>query len=155
MLILFYKTVLAARGLAVLPAVPHALRIVMIRRVIVHFVCYYFGYSCAKVNKKSVDSPKSTDFLIIYFVGTFSNAFFSNSQKGATVSISARSLVVWGDFIVGPNETTSRCGYLPRITEHSNPAWSTWMMPSFPNSSLYSFNNRCRMEESGLGSQPP
>ena len=63
-------------------------------------------------------------FLPFYFhfTGIFSSVFFSNSQKGATVSISARSLVVWGDFIVGPNETTSRCGYLPRMTEHSSPA---------------------------------
>ena len=51
-----------------------------------------------------------------------SNVFFSSCQNGSTVSMRARSVVVCGDFIVGPNDTTSNQGYLPRMTEHSNPA---------------------------------
>lgn len=57
-----------------------------------------------------------------YFSATSSSVFFSNCQNGSTVSMSARSVVVCGDFIVGPRLTTSRCGYLPKITEHSKPA---------------------------------
>ena len=60
-----------------------------------------------------------------YFSGISSRVFFRRVQKGSTVAMRARSVVVWGDFIVGPKLTTSRWGYLPRITEHSRPAWST------------------------------
>ncbi len=42
-----------------------------------------------------------------YFTGISSSVFFRSSQKGATVGIYARSVVVCGDFIVGPSETTS------------------------------------------------
>ena len=57
-----------------------------------------------------------------HFTGISSNVFFSSCQKGATVAQRARSVVVCGDFIVGPRLTTSKCGYLPKMMEHSNPA---------------------------------
>ena len=108
---------------------------------------FYFFSNLSRINPRN---PCQN-----HFTGTSASVFFSNCQNGATVSIRARSVVVCGDFIVGPRLTTSSQGYLPRMTEHSNPAWSTWMIPSCPNSSLYSFNNRCRISLSGLGSQPP
>ena len=57
-----------------------------------------------------------------YFSGTSSSVFFSSCQKGSTVAMRARSVVVWGDYIVGLRLTTSSQGYLPRMTEHSKPA---------------------------------
>ena len=43
-----------------------------------------------------------------YFSGMSSSVFFNSVQKGSTVLMRARSVVVWGDFIVGPKLTTSR-----------------------------------------------
>ena len=71
---------------------------------------------------------KATPLVIIsveevsYLTGISSNVVFISSQNGATDSMSARSVVVWGERSVGPSETTSMPGYLLKMTEHSNPA---------------------------------
>ena len=99
-----------ARGLAVLPAYPPALLVISIRRVIVHFLYVLINTSassdsersCAvisnhgcKVKQKTQICQTNPRFLIIfYFVGTSSSVFFSNCQKGSTVSMRARSVVV-------------------------------------------------------------
>ena len=58
----------------------------------------------------------------VYFSGMFSRVFVSRVQNGSIDSMRQRSLVVCGERIVGPNDTTSSCGYLPRMIEHSSPA---------------------------------
>ena len=67
-----------------------------------------------------------------YFTGTVCKVFSNSCQKGSTVGMKARSMVVCGERNVGPSDTTSRWGYFPRMMEHSNPAWSICIMPSSP-----------------------
>lgn len=95
----------------------------------------WFVKSTTAFDKSSAMIDKSSSVFLVflrggiivayscpYFSGISSRVFFSSVQKGSTVLMRARSVVVCGDFIVGPRLTTSRFGYLPRMMEHSRPA---------------------------------
>ena len=57
-------------------------------------------------------------------------------QYFSTEGMKQRSLGVWGDWSVGPNETTSMPGQWLKITEHSNPACTTCTFGSSAKRSL-------------------
>lgn len=72
--------------------------------------------------RRAILRKAPTAICAVYFSGMFSRVFVSRVQNGSIVGMRQRSPVVCGERIVGPNDTTSSCGYLPRMIEHSNPA---------------------------------
>lgn len=58
--------------------------------------------------RRIISTKRGSHTVGDYFTGTSSSVFFSSFQNGSTVLMRARSVVVCGDFMVGPSETTSK-----------------------------------------------